>query len=188
MNDARPALTDRVVLPTRLRLASTSTRRRDPARAIASEPLTAWPRWVRESVSRLAAGASVVVRSPAGVAVGCGEAVAAAAGGVAVAVAVEVAVGFAVAVGLAVAVGDTLGVGVGVAPTGSARTAPVMPGWAPQTNSYVPSASKVHVPLQPSPVGAAGSGGTGPEPPVVSVHDEGCSFVNCTLWKLDPVG
>ena len=98
----------------------------------------------------------------------------------------RVAVGVGVGVGVGVAV--ALGVGVGVAPTGTTRTAPSMSLWSAQTNSYVPSALNVQVPLQPGGEGFAGSGGTGPEPPVVSVQDVGCSFVKRTLWKFPPVG
>ena len=61
-------------------------------------------------------------------------------------------------------------------------TVPVIAGCAPQTNAYVPGASKRHVPLQPAACGFPGSGGTGPaSEPAVWVHVVGCGFEKLTL-------
>src|SRR4029079_17072287 len=66
-----------------------------------------------------------------------------------------------VAIGVGVGVGVAVGVGVGVAGSPTI-TVPVMAGWAPQTNVYVPAVLNVHSPVQPGGRAKAGSGGTGP--------------------------
>jgi hypothetical protein len=66
---------------------------------------------------------------------------------------------------------------------------PVMKLCASHSNEYVPGVSNRHVPDQPGPCGPPGSGGTGPLPPAVCVHDVGADpLEKSTLWKLPPDG
>ncbi len=70
-----------------------------------------------------------------------------------------------------------------------AWTRPVMKSCRPQWKSYVPGVSNRQVPVQPSAVGMAGSGGTAPElAPAVCVHDVGATASKITLWALPPSG